>query len=424
MKKFSITLLALALAFVFTVPAMAIHVGEADGPEGSLGITGRYQFDGEARDIDGEKKDFYDDDLDLSITMTKGDVKAWVGLEIADTNPWEGNGNKAPVDGYYVDWSAMDNLNVKIGEYGLAFARGIGTDAAGARNIQATYSMDALSISGAIIVENDGANGSGIEANGIAAVAASPAAGTAAVAYAGTIINRDASDDNNTLYLKLSAKEAGPFTKLDLVSYTQMNTIQNAQADSTTGLYVDLPESAENSYLGVDLALPIGPVGLAFEYGANGGDLDGTFMLAEIGLGDLVGFDLGINYFTSSDDYLKSYDANAWSPGMILGDQINEDVLDMTIIWVDASYAVNDKLSVNGMAVVSAENDAGDAYGTEINVGLKYKIADNISYAASYGTYSEGDGVAIPAQTTTPGSNTKNPDVDTTEMFHRIEFKF
>jgi len=369
MKRLSITLLALGLALVFTMPAMAIHIGDVDSPEGALGLSGRYQFDGEAIDVDGVKTDFYDDDLDVSLSFQKGDVKAFVGLEIADTNPVEGNSHalKSPItDNYYVEWAAMDNLKVKIGEYGIAFGRAIGTDAAGERNIQLTYSMDALSVSGALMVADDGAN-------------ETPAT----------------DDDDNTLYLKLSVKEAGPLTKLDVVSYSQMNDVSGT----------------ENSYTGVDLALPIGPVDIGFEYGANGGDLDGTFLVLEIGLEELIGFDLSVNYFQSSDDYFAAYDGNDWSPVIIYGDNINGNLADTSAIWVEASYDVNDNLTVGAAALLAAENDAGDEYGTEIDLGLKYKIADNITYAAAYGSYSEGDGVA-------------GDDTDYTELWHRIEFKW
>jgi hypothetical protein len=380
MKKLSIIMLALALALVMSVPAMAIHVGDDDSPEGSLGLSGRYQFDGEARDVDGAKTDFYDDDLDLSFTMIKGDVKAFVGMEISDMNPVQGSlsGEGAPgqrgqlIDNYYVEWSAMDNLKVKIGEYGLPFGKQVGTYTAGARNIQLTYSMDALDISGAIMKEVDDAANS--------------------------------EDDDDTLYIKVSGKEAGPFTKLDLASYTQMNDVN----------------AAENSLTRVDAALPIGPISLEVNYGANGGDLDGEWMFVGIGLDFLEAFDVNVNYFSSSDDYLVAYDLNNWSPVAILGDNINEGCYDMSVIWLEATYDVNDKLRVGGQVVVSAENDAGDAYGTEVDLGLKYKIADNITYAAAYATYSEGDGVTVPFYKAAASGD----DVDATEMWHRIEFKF
>jgi len=369
MKKLSIILLALALALVFTVPAMAIHLGDDQSPEGSIGINGRYQFDGEARDVDGAKSDWFDDDLDIGLVWVQGDVKALVGLEIADTGVFEGSSHvnadvSNVVDNYYVEWSAMDNLKVKIGEYGLAFGRNIGTDGSGARQIQVTYSMDALDITGALIKNASAAN----------------------------------EDDDDELYIKLSGKEAGPFTKLQLASYSQMNDVSGT----------------ENSYTGVDLALPLGPVDVAFEYGANGGDLDGTFMLLDLGI-MLANIDLGLNYFISSDDYSGPYDGNDWAPAMILGDQVNGSVADMSAIWVTAAYDVNDKFTVGGGAVVAAENDAGSEFGTEVDVYLTYQIADNISYKAAYGSYSEGDfGAASPV----------GDDVDRTEMFHRIQFNW
>ncbi len=370
MKKLSIILLALALALVFTVPAMAVHLGDDQSPDGSIGINGRYQFDGEARDVDGAKSAWFDDDLDVGLVWIKGDVKALVGLEIADTGTWAGSshdlgsatGTSNVVDNYYVEWAAMDALKVKIGEYGLAFGRNIGTDGSGARQIQLTYSLDALDITGALIKNAD--------------------SGTTG------------EDDNDELYIKLSGKEAGPFTKLEVASYTQQNDI------SVT----------ENSYIGLDLAIPLGPVDIAFEYGANGGDLDGDFMLLDLGI-MLANIDLGLNYFISSDDYLAPYDGNDWAPAMILGDQVNGDVADMSAIWITAAYGVNDKLKVGGGAVVAAENDAGTEYGTEVDVYLTYQIADNISYKLAYGSYSAGD---------FGGAD----DVDRTEAFHRIQFNW
>ena len=130
MKKLSIIMLALALALVMAVPAMAIHVGSPDSPDGELGVTGRYQFDGESRDIDGETHAFFDDDLDIAFKWGMGDVVAYVSLEMSDRIFEGGNGGsrdsedtnddtnfKVPaVDNYYIEWAAMDTLKLKIGE--------------------------------------------------------------------------------------------------------------------------------------------------------------------------------------------------------------------------------------------------------------------------------------------------------------------
>jgi hypothetical protein len=367
MKKLSIILLALGLALMFTVPAMAIHLGNTESPEGSIGINGRYQFDGQIDDVDGVKDDYFDDDLDVGLVWVKGDIKALVGLEIADTNPWEGSSHTGSgvtnvVDNYYVEWTALDALKVKIGEYGYAFGRAIGTDGAGARNIELIYSLDVLDIHLALTKEDDGSN------DGLG------------------------EDDDDVIYFKLVGKELGPFTKLALASYTQQNDIS----------------ATENSYLGLDLAIPLGPVDIGFEYGANGGDLDGTFMVLELGF-MLGNFDLGLNYFTSTDDYLTAYDGNDWAPALILGDNINGDNADMSTIWLTGGYDISDKLNLQAVVVVAAENDAGDAYGTEVDVAAKFKIADNISWALAYGAYTEGDGVLA-------------GDVDRTETFTRLQF--
>ena len=371
MKKLSNILLALALALVFTVPAMAIHIGDKDSPEGSLGITGNYRIDGESVDIDGNKADYMDDDFDLSIVMERGPVKGYVSLELSDRtfvgdaggSPGGGDDAKIPaVDNYYIEWTAMDNLKVKMGEWGLGFARSIGTDGAGASNIQVTYMMDALDITGTLSKEVEG--------------------------WSGT------DDDNDTLMIKVDGKQAGPFTTASVVSFTQMNDLSGT----------------ENSYIGLDLALPLGPVDLAFEYGGNGGDLDGEFFALFVDLAFIQNFGVTVNYFLSSDDYTP-YEGADWSPTAIFGDNINEELIDMSALWLEFTYDVNDKLRIGAQALVLAENDNGDEYGTEIGAGLTYKLADNVTYKAAFSSYAEGDGV-------------HSEDVDYDELFHTLSFKF
>ncbi len=124
---------------------------------------------------------------------------------------------------------------------------------------------------------------------------------------------------------------------------------------------------------------------------------------------------LDVNYFMSSDDYVSPYAANDFAPMVIFGDNINNGLADVTYATVKASYSVNDKLSVWAAALVQAEDDAGDKYGNEFDLGLNYKFADNIIWMVKYGSYSEGDD---------PVNNADDADLDTTELFHRIEFKF
>jgi hypothetical protein len=152
-------------------------------------------------------------------------------------------------------------------------------------------------------------------------------------------------------------------------------------------------------------------VDLALEYGGNGGDLDGDFFVLFVDLAFIENFGVTVNYFQSSDDYLVAYEGNDWSPVAIFGDNINGDMLDTSALWLEFTYDVNDKLRVGAQALVMAEDDAGNEYGTEIAAGLTYKIADNITYKAAFSDYAEGDGVYA-------------DDVDYTELFHTLQFKF
>jgi hypothetical protein len=373
MKRLSIILMALALALAFTVPAMALHIGDAESPEGDLTFSGRFQFDGESRDVDGTTSDFFDDDFDFSMAFVKGDVKFFIGLEIADTNPYEGDSHKdTPVDNYYVEWNPYDNFKLKIGEYGCDFGYLISTDGACRRNIQATYMVDGISISGILAKRDDYSDGG----------------------PAGT----EPEDELDEIVLLADFEELGP-VNLSLGYFSVSD---------------DDPAGAEFTFTGVHAGFDAGPVGISLEYGANGGDNDGNYIMGMVGLGDLVGFDLNLNYYTSSDDYLVAYEGNDFAPMLIFGDQINEELLDVTALWVDAGYDVQDNLSLWAAFLVSAENDAGDEYGTEIDVGLAWDLRDNVVYKAAYGTYSEGDGVATP----------DDPDVDTTEIWWRLQFTF
>ncbi|MDT8365671.1 MAG: hypothetical protein RRA15_04160, partial [bacterium] len=91
MKKLSIILLALALALVFTVPAMAIHIGDDRDAAGSLGINGKYVLDGEKVDYDGDEAAWYDNDVDVNFTWNMGDVTVRWRAELDDTEGLQGN---------------------------------------------------------------------------------------------------------------------------------------------------------------------------------------------------------------------------------------------------------------------------------------------------------------------------------------------
>ena len=95
MKKLSIILLALAFALVMTVPALAIHIGSEGTSDGSLGITGTYQFDGQVDDDDNGKNEYWDDDLEVGVALGNDAVQR-LCEEVAMVVTWHDDGYPRP----------------------------------------------------------------------------------------------------------------------------------------------------------------------------------------------------------------------------------------------------------------------------------------------------------------------------------------
>jgi hypothetical protein len=296
---------------------------------------------------------------------------------VTDPDDYSGgyNGAANMVDGYYVKWAVNDDLTFKAGEWGLGFGRAIGVDGRGGNNVGVTYGLNAVDIEfwiGKIFEDDDFTVG--------------PPAGD------------DTDDqDNEDMQLKVSVKDAGPLTKLDLTYLANTNDVDDESA----------------TFMGIDLAFPAGPVDLGIEYGSQGGDQEGGYYLIAIGLDELVGFDLGLDYFASDaefgaefgEDYDQTY--------------LMSDTSDITYIRLTASYPVNDDLTVGAKMVTSVEDDAGNDLGTAMDVYANYKLADNVSSSFTYGSISAGD-EAVDAQ----GTSISDDLGDKTGMRARITFKF
>ena len=371
MKKLSIILLALAFALSFAVPAFAIHIGSEGTSAGALGISGKYQFDGEIDDDDAGKDEYYDDDLELVMRYMTGPVTAVIDWEISDRNPLQSHTNDITlIDNYWIEWAATDALTFKAGEYALGFGRKLVLYNEGGSGWTISYALDALDVSLS--------SGKDVDT---------------------TDVNGDDADATDNMIL-VKVKEAGPFSKLDIVY--MMSQVEEGV----------LPADQDDNYTGVDLAIPLGPVDLAVEFGSLGGDVaEGSIFVVEVGLDELVGFGLNVNMIQSSDDFDPSpfNGGDDYTPLSVLMDEVNEPQVDITAIWVELGYDVNDQLSLSAAATVSAENDAGDAYGSEVDVGMAYQINDNVVYKASYASWSEDD---------FPGNG------DRSELWHRIQFTF
>ena len=359
MKKLSIIMLALAFAIVSAGAAFA----------GDVSMTGKYVFDGEDRsDNTGAEGAWYDDDLDITLKITEGNVTAGLALEISDDETFDGGdinnstgGGTSFVNDYYVMYQAMDNLSLKFGQYGYTFGNAIGAYAYGGHNVQANYGLDAADIS--LILSK---------------------------------IEEDGEDDDDSMILTVNVKEAGPFTKLGFAYISETN---DASGDD------------EEGFIGLEAALPIGPVAFSLEYGSfssDGAGDGGNYMLFGFGLDELVGFDLDLLVFNSNEDLDASMFGNDYDAMKIL----TGDIAETTWAALAASYAYNDNLTLAGKALVyGVAGPDDDTIGMEFDLSGTYALADNASYAAGYASWAPGD--------------IAGADDDTyTKLWHRLTFTF
>jgi len=341
MKKFSVILIALAFVASMVVPAMA----------GDFAIKGGYTLDAESRSQGDNESAWYDDDLDVDIDVTQGAVKFHWDIEVSD-GFMAGHVNSATsnlVDGYYVQYAYNDAITVKAGEWGLGFGRAIGMDNQGGGNLGGTYSMDTVDLSlwlGKVLEE-------------------------------GSTLSAD-DEDTNQIQFVANLKEAGPFTKL-------VGTYLSHTVEGTPDV--------TNTFMGVDIAVPAGPVALSGEIGALGGDTsEGTYFLIEAGLADLVDFDLNVAYFSADSDFGVT--------GVSFGEDYDVtylfgDVYDAKWARVKGSYPVNDDVTIGAAFVFSAEDDAGTDLGSPYDFWGTYKLADNASTTFTYGTDGAATGDAL-----------------------------
>jgi hypothetical protein len=360
MKKLSIVLLALVVGVFFAGTAMAFHNGDEGTSEGALGITGKYTIDAESYAIGDVDANWYDDDMEIVLRLNQGTVTGVVDLEITDDENFDGTSKDRTgdlVDNYWVEWAAMDNLKVKIGEYGLSFGAKVLIYAKpAAHHIGVTYQLDAVDLGFYLGKVDEGAekNDDVIE------------------------------DDVDSISLLVNVKSVDFFSKLAFLYVTQDDSVDN-----------------QLTYIGFDSKFMAGPVAVNLEYGSVGSDDatydGGNFLLAQIGLDDVVGFDFNVDYFSSSeefDDTMLSATGGDFYPYMIVTFRSGflGDLNECTLIGLSGSYAINDKMTLVGKVLASGTYGVDDdSVGTEIDAHLKYKFDDNVNATFTVATWSGGD---------------------------------
>jgi hypothetical protein len=361
MKKLSIILLALAIAATMAVPVVMA---------GDVSMDGAYMLRGRADDNDGDTNNYFQHELDLNVNVKSGDVTFHWDIELADKDLFDGTGlsfdrtdtaddlPKGIWDGFYVKWQATDALAFQAGIYGVSdnntlmfYSAGNGDGIMGLM-----YKLEGWNIAGYLSKQVDAAE-----------------------------------DDETEMILKASG-DLGPAA----VSFMYGNRVNDATPadDDSAAIYADVDVMA-------------GPVGVNFAYGGLSGDTagdGGNIMILHLGLEELVGFDLGVTTIITNEDWAGTTFGNDYGYGEL---EDYDDAPDQQMVGLEAGYSVNDNLSLNGLVVVM--NDLGDAGDgpTEFDAGLKYKMADNVTYKAGYATRAANDTSA-----------------DKTRLWHRIDFKF
>ena len=367
MKKLSVILLALAIA-AFAVPAIA----------GEVSMDGEYGLGGYA-ESNGSDVNRFEHWLDLNIEVTSGDVTFHWDVELADTDVFDDHGSlglpsgpgyiggdapRGVWDNFWVKWQATDALAFKGGIYGVSDNLALVFDSAmyadGTMGLE--YALDAFDLGAYLSKQTDG------------------------------------DEDDDTEMLFTAAGELGP-AAMSLVY---------GQRTADAGLGGD-----EGSVIYFDADFGIGPVGVMFAYGSVSNDDDpgqdgGTIMVVDVGMEDLVGFDLTATIINTNEDWGGSHFGNDYGYAKILD---FDDAADAMVVGLAAGYDVNDNLSIGALMVaMNDEGDAGDGP-TEIDVEMGYGFADNVSYAAGYAMVSAGD----------TGSSF---DEDATKLWHEIVIEF
>jgi len=384
----------------FLLIALAVAFGATTAVAGDVTASGKYWLSGQMLDTKsspaGNKVSdaFYLNDFQLNTTVTQGAVAAFINWEIVDSNKGElaglsrnrhSNGVTDIVSNYYITYKASDALTLKTGSYGLQWGRGLfisdtrnstNTQGVVGYNIGVAYGLEMVDL-GLTISQ---------------------------LAEADYVESATKTVDADVVGYLLSAgfKKAGPFTKLNIY-------LLDVMQDKGLFTYVSGASPSKSATLiGVDFAVPAGPVALAGELGFFGGDIvgatavsksEGNYVELEAGFKELVGFDLNLGILYSSDKATSSTYGDNWSPLLLLGNNhltaTNFDNGNKTLVWIAGSYAVNDKVTLGGVILPYAQATkvvtGSKKLGTEVDLTATFKLADNATYSASYGTVSFGD---------------------------------
>jgi len=390
MKKLAVLLVAGMFVLATVVPVLA------QDDEFKFEMTQmRYTFDHEVNvlNAEGDMSEYFDDDFDTEFTFTRGDIKIFFDLEVADSNL---GGDVAPqpsysdaLGDYGVVWTpenlADHDFSLQLGEFnGMSFGRSINNDDGNHGTIVVSWKMGqiGLALGYSKVYEgntNDEIDGDENEFRVKADVPFGESgfnmSAYGAMYVASDVIYQEATEttpeykgDKNILVAGLDF--SGTVSNMDL--YSEMGFASGS--DEESGTKIDL----SGFYVMGGVSVPVGQVTLGIEGGFSPGD---------------------DNPNDNKDEGFTAVNSDFWL-GQIMHD---ESLITRTngvdgglsnIIYALATVAMDpsDKVSLDaGVLYLKPveEVNGADTYGTEAYGSINYAFSD-------YATYSLYWGVAMP----------------------------
>ncbi len=380
---------ALAIVLTLMLPAAA---SAAD-----VTLTGTYQLDGIQLTEDwiaaygGENTDaWYENELHLDLLLQQGAFTLGVEFEVVDSNRDQlaghdivrNNPGNSEVNNYWIAWKPTDELAFRTGQWPVEWGRAIAFYAQGGYNLSVTYSFDLVEVGLLVGKLEEGNHADYLD--------------TSTWSW---VYDKDADRDQ---FMLTAAFKVAPFTRLDAVVL-----LDQTQADG-----IGLLEDTSFTFVGLDLAVPAGPVDLALEYGAfNGSDLDpygGNYLYLEAGFSRLLPFDLTLSCLRGSEDLYLGYGEDFAPLEVVFNTYPNNAPRNYQAIWLEGRHPLTEKLTLGWallpyLAAVKADADLeGDGWldtwhydgnlGLEADLSLTWKIAGNITYEAAAGYFDVSNG--------------------------------
>jgi len=217
--------------------------------------------------------------------------------------------------------------------------------------------------------------------------------------------------DQNQIFVGASVKAISFFSKLDFwLAYQNLMQSDDAVPDDKdygTGLFmVDYGIPFGNWWVNGELGSFFGdntPGGIPGPDGyPDPSDAKGLYNITELGV-DLNEFVIEGVFMYTDKDFKAAQDVESrfdddYAPLEWFLDEFNGFGQNVTALWFTVDWSLNDAISFGAALMPFAQqteevvSGAGtESYGTEIDLNMTWKLADNVRYNLNFGYFSGGD---------------------------------